>query len=74
MLREGVRTVNSPQTHWDFFLAHAGKDTPLAEDLYDRLYQTARTFLDSRSLLLGDDWDHGLLRQCVQGLCVAVGA
>ena len=42
---------------WDFFIAHAGPDTPRAEELYDLLQDRARVFLDSRCIQLGDDWD-----------------
>ncbi len=42
---------------WDFFIAHAGADTPKAEELYDLLKDRARVFLDSRCIELGDDWD-----------------
>jgi hypothetical protein len=41
---------------WDFFIAHAGPDKPQAEELYSRLAPTARTFLDSKSLMPGDNW------------------
>lgn len=45
-------------THtWDFFIAHAGPDTEIAERLYARLNEHAPTFLDVRSLPLGSDWD-----------------
>jgi hypothetical protein len=49
-----------PNQKWDFFLAHAGSDTPVAEKLYDLLSPRARVFLDSRNLLEGDDWDQEL--------------
>ena len=42
---------------YDFFLAHAGPDSREAERLYDLLVAEARVFLDSRSIVLGDDWD-----------------
>jgi HAD superfamily phosphoserine phosphatase-like hydrolase len=42
---------------WDFFIAHAGADKPIAEQLYDLLADGARVFLDSRCLELSDDWD-----------------
>jgi tetratricopeptide (TPR) repeat protein len=45
---------------WDIFIAHAGADFPVAEDLYERLELQPRTFLDGRSLMLGDDWDRKL--------------
>jgi len=45
---------------WDFFLAHAGSDTPVAERLYDLLSPHSKVFLDSRSLLPGDNWDEEL--------------
>jgi uncharacterized protein len=41
---------------WDFFLAHAGVDTPSALELYEALSPHARVFLDERSMLPGDPW------------------
>jgi hypothetical protein len=52
--------MNIIDKKWDFFIAHAGVDTPVAEQLYDLLAGSARVFLDSRSLELGDDWDSAL--------------
>ena len=57
-----MQTVNSSQSPWDFFIAHAGKDTPLAEELDNRLYPTSRTYLDRKCLLPGDDFDRELSR------------
>jgi hypothetical protein len=45
---------------YDFFLAHAGPDNTVAERLFDLLVAETRVFLDSRSLVLGDDWDRAL--------------
>ena len=45
---------------WDFFLAHAGPDKSAAETLYELLSPHARVFLDSRCVMLGDDWDRAL--------------
>ena len=42
---------------WECFIAHAGTDKTSAETLFDFLKPHARVFLDSRCLLLGDDWD-----------------
>ncbi len=42
---------------WDFFIAHAGGDTNIAENLYVLLISGSKVFLDSKSLILGDDWD-----------------
>jgi phosphoserine phosphatase len=42
---------------WDIFIAHAGDDKGLAEQLYDLLAGRSRVFLDSRCLDLGDEWD-----------------
>jgi len=42
---------------WDFFIAHAGPDKQIAEQLYDLLAGSAKVFLDSRSLEYGDNWD-----------------
>ena len=47
---------------WDFFIAHAGDDTKIAEKLYALLISTSRVFLDSKSLMLGDNWDQELLK------------
>ena len=47
---------------WDFFIAHAGPDKKIAEELYDLLSVNAKVFLDSRTLKLGDDWDTELYR------------
>ena len=46
---------------WDFFLAHAGVDSSIAEALYDLLALHSNIFLDSRCLLFGDDWDEELI-------------
>src|SRR5215467_4255935 len=45
---------------YDFFLAHAGSDTAQAERLYDLLVAETSVFLDSKSIVLGDDWDRVL--------------
>lgn len=45
---------------YDFFLAHAGADLSAAEQLYQLLFPGARVFLDSKTLLPGDDWDREL--------------
>lgn len=45
---------------WDFFIAHAGADKSAAEDLFDLLSHESRVFLDSKRLLLGDEWDFEL--------------
>ncbi len=45
---------------WDFFIAHAGADKELAENLYALIGSRARVFLDSRVLQLGDNWDSEL--------------
>jgi hypothetical protein len=45
---------------WDFFLAHAGADLAAAERLYALLEPHSKVFLDSRCLMLGDDWDQEL--------------
>jgi hypothetical protein len=52
------RVQPSPQQpEWDFFIAHASADQGRAEELYALLYPSSRVFLDSRCLLLGDNWD-----------------
>lgn len=45
---------------WDFFIAHAGVDREIAETLYELLAPHCRTFLDSKCLVPGDDWDREL--------------
>ncbi|MFO0758350.1 MAG: TIR domain-containing protein [Byssovorax sp.] len=40
----------------DLFLAHAGADTRVAEQLFDLLLPDVRPWLDSRDLLPGDEW------------------
>ena len=42
---------------WDFFLSHSGPDRELAETLYSALAPPAKVFLDSISLLPGDNFD-----------------
>lgn len=46
---------------WDFFLAHASDDTGAAEELY-ALLQPSKVFLDTRTLIPGDNWDQVLPR------------
>lgn len=53
-------TADEDCLRWDLFIAHAGPDGRLAEQLYDQLQTKARVFLDSRCLKLGDDWDKAL--------------
>ncbi len=55
--KEGVK---KDSYYWDIFLAHAGADSETAEELYELLAPHCKVFLDSRSLLLGDDWDREL--------------
>jgi hypothetical protein len=57
---------------WDIFLAHAGSDTDSAEVLYELLSESAKVFLDSRSLELGDDWDQALMRAQSSSLITVV--
>jgi hypothetical protein len=45
---------------YHFFIAHANTDKSEAELLYDLLAPNSRVFLDTRCLLLGDDWDKEL--------------
>src|SRR6476620_4950997 len=52
--------MNITDKKWDFFIAHASVDAPIAEQLYDLLAGSAKVFLDSRSLELGDNWDLAL--------------
>lgn len=43
---------------YDFFLAHAGPDAAQAERLYDLLSAEGTVFVDTKSVRLGDVWDH----------------
>ena len=49
-----------PSHQWDFFLAHAGPDLPIATDLYGSLNPPATVFLDDISLTPGDNFDEAL--------------
>lgn len=53
-------TIEQDCLLWDVFIAHAGPDIPVAEQLYEHLKAKVRVFLDSRCLRLGDDWDREL--------------
>src|SRR3954452_4066597 len=60
------------RAEYDFFIAHSGKDTPIAERLFDLLAQDTRVFLDSRCLKYGDKWDVVLPRAQSQSLITVV--
>lgn len=45
---------------YDFFLAHAGKDSEKVEPIYDILSRDFRVFLDRRSIQPGDNWNEVL--------------
>lgn len=49
--------MNNTENRWDFFIAHAGRDTEIAEALDERLTRRAAVFLDSRCLSPGDPWN-----------------
>ena len=49
--------MDTTDKKWDFFIAYAGPDTPIAEQLHDLLAGSATVFLDVRSIELGDNWD-----------------
>ena len=66
------RGAGAPSPRWDFFIAHAGEDSESAEDLYERLAPHAPTFLDSRCIELGDDWDRALARAQREALITVV--
>ena len=40
-----------PSYAWDFFLAHAGADLPIGQDLYLKLAPPAKVFLDAVRML-----------------------
>jgi hypothetical protein len=48
------------EKQWDFFIAYDGADSGIAESLYERLASNFHVFLDTRSLLPGDDRDLAL--------------
>lgn len=53
----------APAIRWDFFLAHAAADLPVAMQIYTALSQAScRVFLDAECLLPGDDWTLALPR------------
>lgn len=52
--------IRAEEYSWDFFLAHAGPDLAIAEDLYGLLAPYCKVFLDKSNLLLGDQWDRKL--------------
>lgn len=52
-----LQPAPAPAPEWDVFLAHAGSDTALAEQLHAAIGARARVFLDSQVLIPGDDWD-----------------
>ena len=52
--------ASEPDYSWDFFLAHAGSDLSVAENLRQQLEPPAKVFLDAVSVQLGDDWDETL--------------
>jgi TIR domain-containing protein len=54
--------MNDATQAWDFFIAHAGSDGDIAEILFEYLAAGSRPFLDSKCLVLGDDWDLELAR------------
>ena len=57
---------------WDFFIAHAGSDINIAEQFYEGLLTDSRVFLDSKSLILGDNWDVALPRAQKKSLITVV--
>ncbi len=68
-----VSTPKSGPASWDVFIAHAGADLAAAEALYERLEEASTlTYLDSKRLLLGDDWDTELARAQSASLITAV--
>jgi hypothetical protein len=58
-----VRQSAASPWRWAFFLAHAGPDAEVAEQLFEPLDRPGRAaFLDSKRLLPGDDWRRKLLQ------------
>ena len=55
--------ASSTPAGWDIFIAHAGPDKAIAEQLCDRLEEGGhRVYLDARRLRPGDFWDRELPR------------
>ncbi|HEX8829705.1 MAG TPA: toll/interleukin-1 receptor domain-containing protein, partial [Longimicrobium sp.] len=52
--------LNSPRLRWHVFIAYARPDLTAAEVLYDLLSRELDVFLDTRSLIPGDDWPWAL--------------
>lgn len=64
---------DSQPAGWDIFIAHAGADKAIAEQLCDRLEEGGhRVFLDARRLQPGDFWDVELPRALATSRVVAV--
>ena len=42
---------------WDIFIAHAGSDQEIAEQLYGAIGTRTSVFLDTKCLSIGDSWD-----------------
>ncbi len=57
---------------WDFFIAHAGGDAKIAENLYSLLKARSKVFLDSKELNLGDAWDIKLVEAQRESLITIV--
>ena len=57
---------------WDFFIAHAGGDIDIAENLHALLKSRSKVFLDSEELILGDAWDQELAEAQRQSLITIV--
>jgi hypothetical protein len=49
--------LTNSRTEWDFFIAHASQDSSSAEELFTLLSASAKVYLDTKSMRLGDDWD-----------------
>ncbi|MBE0625808.1 MAG: toll/interleukin-1 receptor domain-containing protein [Burkholderiales bacterium] len=63
--------MNDAAPRWTFFIAHAKADLEPAEALYELLAPHALTFLDSRCIEFGDDWDQ-LLAQAQRDARISV--
>ena len=57
---------------WDVFLAHAGPDAAVAEELFETLAgRGVRVFLDKRGVGLGLDWDQEIPRALRRSAVIA---
>lgn len=57
---------------YDFFVAHAGSDTPQALTLHDALHPAHHVFLDKKSLEPGPEWNKALAEALVSSRVIII--